>query len=104
MSELSGLRRKINAVTVDMSACAAENDWAGAAELSELRRDLLEALFAMTTDPAEEVALIERILESDRCMKALAVENRRDVADELAERRKRRRIAGLYRDAASAEI
>lgn len=104
MADLTSLRRKIDSVTAQMAACAAGDDWSSAQKLGELRRDLLEALFVSSTDPREEVSLMERILESDRSLKDLAEVSRSKVSDELAERRSRRQAANVYRDAASAEI
>lgn len=104
MTDLTSLRDKIDSVTAEMAARAADDDWSSAAELSVLRRDLLEALFVSTGDPREEVSLMERILESDRSLKTLAEVRRSKVSDELAERRSRRQALNVYRDAASAEI
>jgi hypothetical protein len=98
------LRAKIESVTAEMTEVSAAGDWERAAELGDLRRDLLEALIAATEDPVEEVSLIERILQSDRVLAAKARERRGEIADELAGRRHNRRALGAYRDAASRDI
>ena len=99
-----GLRQKIESVTLEMSAAGARGDWDQAVELGALRRDLLEALFQSVTDPAEEVSLIERILESDRMLAGSAQSARARVAEELAGRREKKRAVSAYREAASREI
>ena len=62
------------------------------------------SLFQAVSDPAEEVDLIERILESDRMLAEQARVARSLVADELAGRREKKRAVGAYREAASREI
>jgi hypothetical protein len=98
------LRAKIESVTAEMTEVSASGDWERAAELGSLRRDLLEALFPATADPAEEVSLIERILQSDESLAAHARKKRGEIADELAGQRHNRRAVGAYREAASTEI
>ena len=100
---LSALRRKIETITSEMTVACEQGDWDCAVELGSLRRDLLEALFQTTADPAEEVALVERILESDRMLAEQAQRARAQVADELAGRREKKRAVGAYREAASRD-
>lgn len=98
------LRQKIETVTREMTAASEQGDWDLAVELGSLRRDLLEALFQSASDPAEEVTLIERILESDRMLADSARAARTRVAEELAGRREKKRALGAYREAASRDI
>lgn len=79
-------------------------EWQRTLELGNLRRDLLEALFQSVQEPTEAVALIERILDSDRQLAHAAKAARAEVADELAGRRQKKRALGAYREAASREI
>lgn len=99
--ELAALRCRIDALTAEMSASAARGDWPKAGECGELRQDLLETLFAVTDDKAEERALVRRIVQSDLQLRSLADESRKAVSDELAIRRQRREAVDCYRDVAS---
>jgi hypothetical protein len=96
------LRQKIESVSEEMAEFSELGDWDRVLELGNLRRDLLEALFD-AADPAEEVGLIERILESDRILTDSARSARALVAQELAGRREKKRAVGAYREAASRE-
>ncbi len=98
----AALRRKIESVTAEMAEFSEAGDWDRALELGNLRRDLLEALL-QASEPAEEVALIERILEADRMLAQSARKARTQVAEELAGRRKTQHALGVYREAASRE-
>ena len=99
----AALRQKIESVTREMTEFCELGDWDRMLESGNLRRDLLEALF-QAADPAEEVALIERILETDRILAETARSARAQVAEELAGRRERKHAVGVYREAASREI
>jgi len=103
-SGTDALRLKIEAVTVEMAEAAQEDDWIRTRELGDLRRNLLEALFSATDDPAEEVALIERILDADRMLASQARAVRSAVSEELAGHRHKHRALGAYREAASRDI
>ncbi len=97
------LRQKIESVTAQMAGFSELGDWDRVLELGNLRRDLLEALF-QAADPAEEVVLMEQILESDRLLGESARTARALLAEELAGRRAKRRAVGAYREAASRDI
>ena len=98
------LRSRIVALSEEMAAAADAGEWSRASDLGNLRRDLLETLFATTEDRAEEAELVADILRSDRMLVELAQTARSEVSEALAEHRNRRRALGAYRDAASAEI
>ena len=98
-----GLRQKIESVTQEMSESSELGDWDRAVELGSLRSDLLEALLKVA-DPAEEIDLIERILESDRLLAVSARSARAQIAEELAGLRANKHAVGAYREAASREI
>ncbi len=86
-----------------MLDAAESGDWEGASELGGHRRDLLEALFDATEDPAGETSLVQSILRSDRKLAALARNARTRVSDALSEHRRGRRAVGAYREAASTD-
>lgn len=97
------LRDRIRAATREMSASAAEGDWARARDQGELRANLLEALFTVVGEPVQEVSLIEEILDADRSLRCLAEQDRQRLTRELWGHQQRGQAARRYLDAASLE-
>ena len=97
------LRDRIRAATSEMAASAADGDWQRARDQGELRASLLEALFAVVSEPSEEVSLIEQILDADRALKRLAEQDRERLSRELWGHLQRGQVARRYLDAASLE-
>ncbi|MGE0623982.1 MAG: flagellar protein FliT [Pseudomonadales bacterium] len=97
------LRDRIREATREMSASAAEGDWQRARDQGELRANLLEALFAVVSEPHQEVSLIEQILDADRALRHLALEDRERLSEELWAHQQRGQAARRYLDAASLD-